>query len=416
MLKKLIAARTVAIASMGTLNDTALAEEREFTADEQTQYNELNAKQNSLKGQISIAENQASLNAEMNKPTSTPFHAPVAAQEPLDVELMDDTGGFKDLGEFMGAVKSGVDSRLQFVATQSAGTGSEGGYLIPKQFGAMINAFTPEGSIVRSRATVIPGGEYPDAEISFPALDQSGDKGVYSGVVTTWLAENEEIDETSFSLREIAMAPKGIAGFIAFSNKLLRNAPAASTMGTMLLGQAIAKAEDDAFIQGDGVGKPMGFLNHVSAKALNRNTADTVKFIDLTLMVQNHKGDMKEWVISQTLYSTITTMVDANNGLIFTNGVNGVSPMMFGFPVRWSERTPTKGVKGDIMLLDLSYYYVKDGSGLLLSASSHVKFTSDKTLFKVTKSVDGQSSMNGTLKLENGSTVSPFVILDVPSA
>ena len=412
MLKKLKVARAEAIAKMDELNTTALTDEREFSADEQVQYDELNAKQSSLKGQIATAEAQEKLNAEMNAPTSTPFHAPVAANV-VAGEIVDDAE-FSNLGEFMNAVKSGgKDPRLNFVSAQSMGNGSEGGFLVPKKFGEMITAFTPEMSFVRSGATVIPAGENPDAEISFPALDQSGDKGVYSGVVTTWVAEGAEIDETSFSLREIAMAPKAVAGFIAFSNKLLRNTAAASTLGTMLLRQAIAKAEEDAFISGDGVGKPLGFLNHASAKAINRNTASTVKYVDLATMVQNHKGDMKEWVISQTLYTTIVTMEDGAGSLIFTNGVGGASPMMLGFPVRWSERTPTIGVKGDVMLLDLSYYYIKDGSGIVISASEHVQFTKDKTLFKVISNVDGQSSMNTTLKLENDETVSPFVILDV---
>lgn len=415
MLKKLMVARAAAIAAMTTLNDTALAEEREFAADEQAKYDELNAEQSSLKTQIARAETQASLDAEMDVATSAPIHAPVVANLVYG-EIVDDEE-FKNLGEFMNAVKAGgTDPRLNFVSDQSMGNGAEGGYLVPQKFGEMITAFTPEMSFIRAGATVIPAGENPDAEISFPALDQSGDKGVYSGVVTTWVEEGAEIDETSFSLREIKMAPKAVAGFIAFSNKLLRNTAAASTLGTMLLRQAIAKAEEDAFIGGDGVGKPLGFLNHESAKALNRNTASTVKYIDLALMVQNHKGDMKEWVISQTLYSTIVSMEDGAGKLIFTNGIGGASPMMLGFPVRWSERTPTKGVKGDVMLLDLSYYYIKDGSGIVISASEHVQFTKDKTLFKVISNVDGQSSMNTTLKLENDETVSPFVILDVPSA
>jgi len=374
------------------------------------------AEQEALRGQITRAEAQVALNAEMNAPTSAPFHAPVASNV-VEGELVDDKKEFLNLGEFLNAIKSGgTDERLNFVTAQEMGTGSTGGFLVPQKFGDMITAFTPESAIVRPRAMVIPGGENPDAEIEFPALDQSGSKGVYSGVVVKWLAEGGTIDKTAFSVRKIKMAPKAVAGYIALSNKLLANTAAASMLGTKLLSEAIVKAEDDAFIGGDGIGKPFGFMNHTSAKIINRNTADTVKFVDLTLMVQNHKGNMKEWVISQTLYSTITTMVDANNGLIFTNGVNGVSPMMLGFPVRWSERTPTIGVKGDIMLLDLSFYYIKDGRGLILSASEHVNFLEDETLFKVIKSVDGQSSMNTTLELENGSTVSPYVILDVPSA
>lgn len=413
-IEQLRASRASKIAAMQTLIDSVGADS-EMTAEQTTQYDALMAEQEGLKTQIARVEAQTKLNTEMKAPVTKPVHTPVATTVFADAELIDDANGFASLGEFMSAVKSGTDPRLEFVAEQTAGTGSEGGYLIPRQFGAMIMAFEAESSIVRSRATVIPGGEYPDAEISFPALDQSGAKGVYSGVVTTWLAEGATIDQTSFSLREIKMAPKGIAGYIAFSNKLLRNSDAASTIGAKLLRDAISKAEDDAFISGDGVGKPLGFLNHASAKIINRNTALTVKFIDLANMVQSSKGDKKEWVISQTLYAVLRVLEDGSGRLIFSDGTAGMPPMLLGFPVRWSERTPTKGVKGDVMLLDLSYYYVKDGSGLLLSASEHVQFLSDKTVFKVTKSVDGQSSMNGKLTLENGETVSPFVILDVPA-
>lgn len=412
ILGQLKAKRAETIAAMEKLNTTALNENRDFTAEEETQYSSLNAEQDKLKGQITRLEAQEKLNAEMAEPTAKPVHAP-AVVSMKDDELRDETG-FSSLGEFMGAVKAGQDSRLDYVA-QSAGTGSEGGFLIPKKFGEMITAFTPESSLVRPRATIIPGGDFPDAAISFPALDQSGDKGVYSGVVTTWVEEGAEIDETGFSLREIELKSKAIAGFIPFSNKLLRNAAAASTMGTMLMRQAISKAEDDAFIAGNGVGKPLGFLNHKSTKAVNRDTADTVKFIDLALMVQNHKGEMKEWVISQTLYSTIRTIQDGAGQYVFSDAMAGMPAMLLGYPVRWSERTPTKGKKGDVMLLDLSYYYIKDGASMVLSASEHVKFTQDKTLFKIVSNVDGQSSLNDKLKLENGETVSPFVVLDVPS-
>lgn len=411
-LEQLRAKRAEAIANMEKLNTTALNENRDFTAEEQSQYDSLNAEQERLKAQATRVEAQEKLNAEMSAPTTKPIHAP-AVVSMKDNEILDETG-FESLGEFMGAVKAGSDSRLEYVA-QSAGTGSEGGFLIPKQFGEMIAAFTPETSIVRPRATVIPSGNFPDAAISFPALDQSGDKGVYSGVVTTWVEEGAEIDETGFSLREIELKSKAIAGFIPFSNKLLRNAAAASTMGTMLMSQAIAKAEDDAFIAGNGVGKPLGFLNHKSTKAVNRDTADTVKFIDLANMVQSSKGDMKEWVISQTLYSTIRTMQDGAGQYIFSDAAAGMPAVLLGYPVRWSERTAVKGSKGDVMLLDLSYYYIKDGSSMVLSASEHVKFTQDKTLFKIVSNVDGQSALNDKLKLENGETVSPFVVLDVPA-
>lgn len=415
MLAQLRKKRADIIAQMDSLTTLAINENRDLTAEQQSQYDSLNAEQTSLKGQITRLENQEKLNAEMNTPVTTPVHAP-AVVSMKDNQVLDETG-FKDISDFMSAVSGGRDSRLSnFEATQNMGTGSAGGFSVPDQFVQNIMvAYAPEGAIVRPRATIIPAGNFPDAKIKLPALDQSGDKGVYSGVVTKWLEEGGTISKTSFSLRQIEMESKALAAYVPITNKMLRNNGQMATFGTSLIRQALMKAEDDAFIGGDGIGKPLGFKNHASSKAINRTTANTVKYADLVNMLQASNGDMKEWVISQTLLSTILTMEDGSGKLIYTNGITGFSGMILGYPVRWSERTPTKGTKGDVMLLDLSKYYIKEGSGIIVEASSQYQFLEDNTVFKVISNVDGQSALNTALKLENGETVSPFVILDVPT-
>lgn len=414
MLEKLRKKRADVVALMSALNTLAINEDRNLTAEEQSQYDSLQAEQEGLKAQITRLEAQKQLEAEMSTPTSKPAHtfeAP-AIVTMKDNQILDETK-FENFGDFMKAVKSGTDNRLAgLYAEQTMGKGSEGGFLIPKQFGQMLKSFTPEDSLVRARATVVPSGNFPDAEISFPALDQSGSKGVYSGVVTHWVAEGEEIDETAFNLREIQLSSKAVAGIIPFSNKLLRNSDSASALGIMLLRQAISKAEEDAFIKGDGVGKPLGYMNSKSAKVVNRATSGKVTFDDLVAMVQNSIGEGKIWVLSQTLYTDIVTMTSPDDKYLFSVGRDGAPDRILGFPIRWSQRTPVKGSKGDVQLLDLSYYYIKDGASMTLSASEHFKFTQDKTLFRIVANVDGQSSLNDVLTLENGSTVSPFVILN----
>ena len=66
MIVKLRNARAEAIAQMDKLNQTALAENREFSAEEQAKYDALNAEQKQLKNRIAIAEEQATLNARLN--------------------------------------------------------------------------------------------------------------------------------------------------------------------------------------------------------------------------------------------------------------------------------------------------------------------------------------------------------------
>jgi len=67
-----------------------------------------------------------------------------------------------------------------------------------------------------------------------------------------------------------------------------------------------------------------------------------------------------------------------------------------------------------LILADLSYYLIKDGSGPFVAASPHVYFTTNKTVIKIFWNVDGQSWLNDPLGLEGSvaNTVSPFVVLN----
>lgn len=72
--------------------------------------------------------------------------------------------------------------------------------------------------------------------------------------------EGEEKPESNASFRNVELKPKEVAGFITVTDTLLRNAPASSTIFGQLLSNAIVRAEDRAFINGNGIGKPLGLL------------------------------------------------------------------------------------------------------------------------------------------------------------
>jgi HK97 family phage major capsid protein len=77
---------------------------------------------------------------------------------------------------------------------------------------------------------------------------------------------------------------------------------------------------------------------------------------------------------------------------------------------------PTLGTKGDLSLVDFSYYLIKDGYGVAIDASPHVYFQTNKTMIKAFNNVDGSPWLTAPIVLRDGSTqVSPFVVLDVPS-
>jgi HK97 family phage major capsid protein len=81
-------------------------------------------------------------------------------------------------------------------------------------------------------------------------------------------------------------------------------------------------------------------------------------------------------------------------------------------PVIPVEYASTLGVKGDIVLADLSQYLLIDKGGMQSAASMHVRFLNDEMCFRVTYRVDGQPTWNKDLTPFKGTnTLSPFVTL-----
>ncbi len=293
--------------------------------------------------------------------------------------------------------------------------------MVPTQLRSTIMSVEPQDALVRPRATVIPAGSPPDAAITMPALDQSGanPKNMFGGVEFKWIGEGEEKPETDAKLKSITLTPHEIAGFVTVTDKLLRNWQASGAFVEGLFRGAAAAAEDYAFQRGTGVHQPLGAVNSGAMKFINRALANHVGYADLLNMVSRflmRGGTSPVWSMPQSALVDIATMVDPEGHYIWKPGaVDGFAGTLLGYPVRWNNRAPQLGTKGDITLVDWSQYLIKDGSGPFVASSEHVKFTSNQTVIKFFWNVDGAPWLNAPITEENGWEVSPFVGLDVPA-
>jgi HK97 family phage major capsid protein len=125
-------------------------------------------------------------------------------------------------------------------------------------------------------------------------------------------------------------------------------------------------------------------------------------------------GGSPVWIASQTTIPQLATIADAASRNIWVeSAAPGIPPTLIGIPVLFHDRSVALGTAGDLVLADLSYYLIKDGSGPFVAASEHVYFTSNKTVVKIFMNVDGKPWLNEPLPLEGSTsnTVSPFIVL-----
>ncbi|WP_230781561.1 phage major capsid protein [Sphingomonas sp. Leaf37] len=427
--------RSTAVASMQALIDAAEADDRELTAEETAQYDTLAAEATGLKTRIDRVADVAAANASLDASTGSigrgqrPQRGPEARTS------------FDSLGEFMSAVRFRPnDQRLSFIegiGTASDDTGEmsaemrmdngpSGGFMIPTEFRDTIMSVPPQSALVRPRATIIAAGDQPDASLTMGALDQSGTGpgSQFGGMTFKWIGEGDQKPETDMKLREVTLTPHEIAGFITVTDKLLRNWTGATTFLETQMRAGVAAAEDWAFLRGDGISKPLGALNAGATKFVNRKLANRVTYEDLVAMeaVCLMRGDTSPvWSIPQSVLPQLRTMTDPAGHYIWVASTaegaakTGYAGTLLGYPVRWNNRAPQLGGKGDILLADWSYYLVKDGAGPFVAASEHVLFTSNKTVIKIFWNVDGTPWLTKPISEANGYEVSPFVGLDVPA-
>lgn len=420
-LQEMLQKRAALIEQQKALVEAAKAMNRGLNPEESTKFDELNASIEGLDKLIEAEKRVASLTAALDEPAETVHRPQVVPGLPSQNNQKKDDGGFKSLGEFVNAVRFGDPrGRLQAaVAEQSMGVDTAGGYAVPEQFRDELLAVDLADTVVRRYARIIPAGSPPDAKLSIPALDQA--EGTFGGVEVSWIGEGATKPQTEAKLRQVTLEPKEVAGSIDVTDQLLRNWEAAGSVLRELLAGALGLAEDLAFLTGNGVGKPAGVLGATGAIAVNRATANQITFEDVANMVGKMVPsalNRARWVATYSALPQIIAMKDDAGNSIFIRGdaTKGIADTLLGYPISWTGNTPALGSKGDLMFVSFPHYLIKDGSGPYIAASEHVKFRQNQTVIKIFRLVDGKPWVTAPLTLGNGvTTVSPYVILDVPA-
>lgn len=307
-------------------------------------------------------------------------------------------------------------------AAMGESSGATGGYVVPPDFYNQLLAIAAEASTFRQNAFVMP---MASATLQFPYLDitqvmSAGQSPFFGGVVAYWTQEAQTRTETEPDFKMMELKAQELSGYSVSSNILLQDAAfGLEKFLFTLFGNAVAWYEEYAFLQGNGVGKPLGILNAPATKAVTRNTPSHFYFPDIAGMLSGllpASYDRAHWYVSPTVVSDMLQLKDGSNRAMFLSIDQGATKppiwKLLNLPVHITEKVPALGTKGDVSLVDPSLYVIGDRMMLEVAASEHVNFLKNQMTWHFVQRVDGRPWMENVITLQDGATtVSPFVVL-----
>lgn len=346
---------------------------------------------------------------------------------------------FKDWGEYLYSVfranhKDGAyrmtDPRLRYFKDEiPAGqetkqmvesVGASGGFLVPTEFLAQLQAVMGESSLVRPRATII---RMRRRQIELPVLDQTGTTAGrphwFGGMRAYWSEEAAAKTHTDAAFRKVSLVAHKLIMYTYASDELVDDA--AVSLADFLSGPVgfagcIAWNEDYCFIQGTGVGQPLGVIPAPATITVARAAGGAIGWVDLANMVENFlPSGNGVWFITQSAMADLIQLNGpaGNPSYIWVpNAAEGVPGYLLGMPVVWTEKCPLIGNAGDVILADWRYYLIGDRQATTVESTQYDRWAYDETSWRAVHRVDGQPWLSLPLTYQDGtSQVSPFVIL-----
>jgi len=302
--------------------------------------------------------------------------------------------------------------------------GADGGFLVPEEFLAQLFMLSPFGHYVRERALTIP---MRHRQITMPTLDQTGttagQTNVYGGVQLEWTEEAARKEETQPKFRQVSLIAHKLAAVTVVSDELLEDsAIELEALLTRLFAGATMNEHDFTFIQGTGVGQPLGVVTANVIAGLGptlvvaRQAANSIQVQDVFNMLSQFTGSSPIWLAHQSTMPEILSLAGpaGNPSYVWINNVRENAPMtLMGYPIFFIENAPTLGQMGDLILADWSKYLIGARKEVTIDASQHYYFRYDETMWRCVSRIDGRPWLRAPLTLRDGVTqVSPFVILD----
>ena len=288
-------------------------------------------------------------------------------------------------GQFMLA-QAGSRKAQEFMAAQSVGVDSEGGFTVPAPLSSELINLVEEYGVARNVCRRVVMGAMT---WSVPKL--TGHSTIY------YPAEAGAITESSLTFAQKTLTAKKMAGLVKMSTEISEDSLISMTDTIVRdLAWGFAKAEDENLFTGGSI-----YTGGIEGDA-GVNNIDTVASVgalaltDLTALVVGagqERGLNHKWYMSPTLWNgQVRDLLNAAGGNMDSNIASGVSPTLFGYPVELVNALPgAAATTGDLICVfgDLSVsHYFGDRRALNFNVLNELFAVNDQVGIVCTQRID----------------------------
>ena len=316
-----------------------------LSKDDAATYSEMEQKVKNFSAEIERLQAMDAMEKELNKPVNTPITSKPMSTNSKNEKVK--TGRARD--EYKEAMLNGLRSKFRSVSdVLQEGVDADGGYLVPVEYDKRLIEKLEMENIMRKLGTRIEtSGEH---KINIAATD----------VAAAWTEEGGTITFGDSKFKQMLLDAHKLAVAIKVTEELLYDSM--FDIEDYILnqfGRALANAEEDAFLNGDGKNKPTG-LFHKTEGGTYIDEVSTIKSDDIITLIYSLDRPYRKkasFIMNDKTIAAVRKLKDNNGSYLWQPSYQADEPdRLLGYPIYTSAFAPENA----IAFGDYSYYNIGD--------------------------------------------------------
>ena len=316
-----------------------------LSAEDKETYSRMEAEIEELTNSIERQQRAERREQELSKPVNSPITGKPYKDEPQG-EVK--TGRASD--EYKKAMLTALRSNFRQVSNVlQEGVDADGGYLVPEEYDHRLIDVLTEENIMRGIATKITtSGEH---KINIAATKPAA----------AWIEEGEALSFGDATFEQKILDAHKLHVAIKITEELLYdNAFGLENYIITEFGKALANTEEDAFLNGDGVGKPTGIFDKTKGGESIGTLTAALKSDDILDLIYKLKRPYRKnasFIMNDATLAQIRKLKDNNGQYLWQPSYQANEPdKILGYNIRTSAFAPTDA----IAFGDYKYYNIGD--------------------------------------------------------